>query len=53
MFKGPPSSDLLDKERGTGRRRPVASPVDRDERDGVIASLGNVYHGSITGRGVV
>jgi hypothetical protein len=46
-------SDLLDEERHTGRRRPVASPVDRDERDRVIASLGNVYDGSITGSGMV
>ena len=46
-------SNLLDEERGTGRRRPVTGPVDRDERDRVIASLGNVYDGSITGSGVV
>ena len=46
-------SDLLDEERHTGRRRPIARPVDRDEGDRVIASLGNVYDGSITGRGVV
>jgi hypothetical protein len=46
-------SDLLDEERGTGRCRPVASIVDRDERDRVLASLGNVYDGSITARGVV
>ena len=46
-------SDLLDEERDSGRRRPVAGPVDRDERDRVIASLGNVYDGSITGSGVV
>ena len=45
--------DLLDEERHTGRRRSVAGPVDRDEGDRVIASLGNVYDGSITGRGVV
>ena len=45
-------SDLLDEERGTGRRRPVAGPVDRDEGDRVIASLGNVYGGSITGSGM-
>ena len=45
--------DLLDEERDSGRRRPVAGPVDRDERDLVIASLGNVYDGSITGSGVV
>ena len=46
-------SNLLDEERDSGRRRPVAGPVDRDERDRVIASLGNVYDGSITGSGVV
>ena len=46
-------SDLLDEERHAGRRRPVAGPVDRDERDLVIASLGNVYDGSITGRCMV
>ena len=46
-------SNLLDEKRHTGRRRPVAGPVDRDEGDRVIASLGNVYDGSITGRGVV
>ena len=46
-------SNLLDEERDTGRLRPVASIVDRDERDRVIASLGNVYDGSITTRGVV
>jgi len=45
--------NLLDEERDSGRRRPVASPVDRDEGDRVIASLGNVYDGSITCRGVV
>ena len=46
-------SDLLDEERHTGRRRPVAGVVDRDEGDRVIASLGNVYDGSITAGGVV
>jgi hypothetical protein len=46
-------SDLLDEERHTGRRRPVAGPVDRDEGDRVIASLGNVYDGSIPGSGMV
>ena len=46
-------SQLLDEERGTGRRRPVAGAIDRDEGDRVIASLGNVYDGSITGSGVV
>jgi len=46
-------SNLLDEERDSGSRRPVASPVDRDERDLVIASLGNVYDGSITGSGMV
>ena len=46
-------SILLDEERGTGRRRPVAGPVDRNERDRVISSVGNVYDGSITGSGVV
>ena len=46
-------SNLLDEERHTGRRRPVAGPVDRDERDRVIARLGNIYDGSITGSGVV
>ena len=46
-------SNLLDEERHTGRRRPVAGVVDRDEGDRVIASLGNVYDGSITARGVV
>ena len=46
-------SDLLDEEGHTGRRRPVAGPVDRDELDRVIASLGNVYDGSITGSGMV
>lgn len=46
-------SDLLDEERHTGRLRPVAGPVDRDEGDHVIASLGNVYDGSITGSGMV
>ena len=35
-------SDLLDEERGSGRRRPVAGPVDCDERDRIIASLGGV-----------
>ena len=49
----PHRSDLLDEERDTGRRRPVAGPVDRDEGDRVIASLGNVYDGSITGSGMV
>ena len=46
-------SDLLNEERGRGRLRPVAGVVDRDEGDRVIASLGNVYDGSITTRGVV
>ena len=46
-------SNLLDEKRDSGRCRPVAGPVDRDERDRVIASLGNVYHGTITGSGVV
>ena len=46
-------SDLLDEERHTGRRRPIAGPVDRDEGDHFIASLGNVYDGSITGSGMV
>ena len=46
-------STLLDEERDSGRRRPVAGPVNRDERDRVVASLGNVYDGSITGSGVV
>ena len=46
-------SDLLDEERDSGRLRPVAGPVDRDEGDRVIASLGNVYDGSITGSGMV
>ena len=46
-------SDLLDEERHTGRRRPVAGVVDRDKGDRVIASLGNVYDGSITGGGMV
>jgi hypothetical protein len=46
-------SDLLDEERHTRRRRPVAGVVDRDEGDRVIASLGNVYDGSITGSGMV
>ena len=46
-------SDLLDEERGTGRRRPVAGSIDRDEGDRVIASLRNVYDGSITGGGMV
>src|SRR5215211_6582298 len=49
----PHRSKLLDEERGTGRRRPVAGPVDRDEGDRVIASLGNVYDGSITGGSMV
>ena len=49
----PHRSNLLDEERGSGRLRPVAGPVDRDERNRVIASLGNVYDGSITGSGVV
>ena len=34
--------DLLDEERDGGRRRPVASTVDRDESDRVIAKLGGV-----------
>ena len=46
-------SNLLDKERGTGRRRPIAGPVDRDKGDRVISSLGGVYDGSITRGGVV
>ena len=46
-------SDLLDEERGTGRCRPVAGVVDRDDGDRVIASVGNVYDGSISGSGVV
>ena len=46
-------SDLLDEERNTGRRRPVAGVVDRDEGDRVITSLGNVYDGSIATGGVV
>jgi hypothetical protein len=49
----PHRANLLDEERGTGRRRPVASPVDCDEGDRVIASLGHVYDGSIAGGGVV
>jgi hypothetical protein len=53
MFRNPHRSNLLDEERGTGRRRPVAGVVDRDERDRIVASLGNVYDGSITGRGMV
>ena len=35
-------SNLLDEERGSGRLRPVAGPVDRDERDRVISKLGGV-----------
>lgn len=46
-------SNLLDEERGTGRRRPVAGSVDRDQRDRVISSLGNVYDGPIAGGGMV
>ena len=46
-------SNLLDEERDSGRLRPVAGPVDSDEGDRVIASLGNVYDGSITGSGMV
>ena len=46
-------SDLLDEERHTGRLRPVASPVDRDERDRVISKLGGVQDGSITSSSMV
>ena len=46
-------SNLLDEERHTGRRRPGAGVVNRDEGDRVIASLGNVDDGSITGSGMV
>jgi hypothetical protein len=46
-------SNLLDEERHTGRLRPVAGVVDRDERDRVISRLSNVYDGSITAGGVV
>ena len=46
-------ADLLDEERHTGGRRPVAGLVNRDERDRVIAGLGNIYDGSITRGGVV
>ena len=41
----------LDEERHTGRRRPVAGVVDRDDGDRVIASLGGIYDGSISARG--
>ena len=49
----PHRSNLLDEERHTGRRRPVAGPIDRDDSDRVIARVGHVYDGSITGSGVV
>ena len=34
--------NLLDEERDSGRRRPVAGSVDRDERDRVFSKLGGV-----------
>ena len=49
----PGRSNLLDEERHTGRRRPVAGPIDRNDSDCVIARVGHVYDGSITGSGVV
>ena len=45
--------NLLDEERDGGRRRPVAGPIDCDQGDRVIAGLGNVYDGSVTGSGMV
>ena len=49
----PGRSNLLDEERHTGRRRPVAGPIDRNDSDRVIARVGHVYDGSITGGGMV